>query len=107
MSNPELADEKLGEWEVTGDYPAGIANIPGVIRVDDVASPDRLRDLAEKRLSSSPHIMKGLRRFGKDAVAIATSHGKQIIVGVGVASLVTAATVTGIVLYKHKSRAKK
>lgn len=98
------------DWEQltnSAGYLAGIDKAPGTVKIDDVANPLGLQQIAEDRINGSPHLLKEAKRRGKDIVAFATSHGREIIVGAGVASLVTAATAGGIILYKHRYRRKK
>lgn len=89
---------------VYGDFPANINLMPGSIRIDDVANPNGLAEKARGHLKASPHILEDAKRLGKDLVAYSSSHGKEIIIGVGVASVITAATASGIIIYKHRHR---
>lgn len=97
-----------GEELVTSaGYPPGIEGIPGAVRIDDVANPIGLFEFASGYVRQNRIIMRLAKKGGKDVVAFATSHGREIIIGVGVASIVTAATAGGIILYKHRQRRKK
>lgn len=83
--------------EIYGEYPANIAEMPGAIKVDDV--PHRLLLEAEARnyLARFPELTTRARGLGQDLVAFASGHGKEIIIGVGVASAITG----GVILYRH------
>lgn len=97
-----------GEELVTSaGYPPGIEGIPGAVRIDDVANPIGLFEIARDYISQNRLIMRLAKKRGKDMVAFATSHGREIIIGAGVASIVTAATAGGIILYKHRHRKRK
>lgn len=91
----------LESW---GEAPANIDTVPGAIKIDDVAHLHNLDSESKKHLLKNPEILEGAQRFGKDLVAYTSSHGKEIIIGIGVAAAVT---VGGVVLYKHLPGAKK
>jgi len=89
--------------EQYGEYPPNLEHMPGAIKVDDVAHKALLEQEATQYLAKFPQIKRGAQRLGKDLVAFASAHGKEIIVGVGVASAITG----GVILYKHPARKQK
>lgn len=93
-----MTELALGYEEVYGDYPAGIEAIGGNIKIDGVPNPINLREKAEEYLNGKPEVVRGAKRLKKDIVALASCHGREILVGVGVASMVTAGA---IVLYRR------
>lgn len=93
------------EGEIVGDYPANIHIIPGAISVDSVASTKGLVEGVKQKLGEHPDIMREARRLGKDVVGLVRSHGKEIIIGAGVASLAIGVAATGaVVMHRHRRR---
>ncbi len=92
------------EMEIVGDYPPNLKMIPGVMLVDTIASPNGLEKAVDEKLRQHPHVLEEAKRLGKDVVGLATSHGKQIFIGVGVASsvIVVAAATRAIFMHIHK-----
>ena len=91
------------EEEVYGEYPPNISHIPGAIKVDRVPHRLLLATEAQKYLAQFPELQDRARQAGKDLVAFASAHGKEIIIGVGVASALTG----GVILYRHTPIRKK
>jgi hypothetical protein len=89
--------------ELYGEYPPNLEQMPGAIKVDDVAHKALLEHEAAQYLAKFPQIKLAAQRLGKDLVAFASAHGKEILVGVGVASAVTG----GVILYRHPPRKRK
>jgi hypothetical protein len=83
--------------EIYGEYPANINEMPGAIKVDDVPHRILLEVEARNYLARFPDLKLRARGVGQDLVAFASSHGKEIIIGVGVASAITG----GVILYRH------
>ena len=86
--------------EIHGEYPANIAAMPGAIKVDDVAHRILLESEARNYLARFPDLKLRAKGLGQDLVAYASSHGKEIIIGVGVAGAITG----GVILYRHPRR---
>ena len=79
-----------------------LENMPGEIKITDVpgvTNPDHIRDAADNFLQDKPHITNAIIQYGKDAVAMATSRGVMLYVGVGVASL--AAIAGGVLIWRQ------
>jgi hypothetical protein len=89
--------------EIYGEYPANIDTMPGAIKVDDVPHRILLEEEARNYLDRFPELKTRARGLGKDLVAFASGHGKEIIIGVGVASAITG----GVILYRHPRGRKK
>jgi len=89
--------------EIYGEYPANIDEMPGAIKVDDVAHRILLEVEARNYLDRFPDLKLRARGLGQDLVAFASSHGKEIIIGVGVASAITG----GVILYRHPRRRRR
>jgi hypothetical protein len=98
-SEPGLADLFV-EGQIHGECPAYIRHLPGAIKVDDVADRHALEREARKYLATFPDLRSTAQRLGKDLVAFASAYGKEIVVGVGIASAITG----GVVLYRHPAR---
>jgi hypothetical protein len=92
------------EDEIYGEYPANIEHMPGAIKVDDVAHRQMLEQEARNYLAAFPHIKRRAERLGQDLVAFTSAHGKEILIGVGVAS---AAITGGVILYRHPVKRRK
>jgi hypothetical protein len=84
--------------EFYGEYPANISHLPGAIKVDAVAHRLLLAQEARKYLTKFPDLRVQAERLGKDLVAFTSSHGNEIIIGIGVASTLTG----GVILYRHR-----
>ncbi len=78
--------------------------MPGEGMIDDVANPFGLEEKVAAHLEAHPTILEQAKEKGKDVIAFTSSNGKRIIIGVGVAALVSGAVITGIVIYKHTHR---
>ena len=88
--------------DVFGEYPAYIDQMPGAIKIDEVPHRLLLAEQAKQYLANVPELQQRARQAGKDLVAIVSAHGKEIIIGVGVASVLTG----GVILYRHPRRKK-
>lgn len=89
----ELPDEA---W---GDVPEGVAQIPGVIQVQESPDMTALEDNARGYLAEHPEIMERARKLGHDIVA----HRTEIMFGTGLA----ASIIGGIVLFRYTRKLKK
>lgn len=93
---------KEQENEAWGDYPSN--DVPGEILVDGVANPLHLREMVSEYLLNNRNILKGAKAHGQDIVAFAASHGKVLIIGVGVAGVLAG----GLIIYpRWKARRQK
>jgi len=90
------------EDEVHGEYPANIALMPGAIKVDGVAHCPSLAHEAANYLVRFPHVKTQAQQCGKDLVAFTSAHGKDILVGIGIAYAIRG----GIILYRHPAASK-
>lgn len=79
--------------------------LPGEIHVADEIQPEKTEELAREYLNNRPEILNGAHKYGQDLVAFSSSHGTEILVGVGIATL--ASIVSGIVLFSAHSENKK
>lgn len=95
------------EQEVHGDYPPNLENLSGSIKLDSVPNPHNLKEIALGYLENSPNILKEARRLKKDVVAYASCHGREIMIGVGIASLVTGVTTSAVIIYRHRRKSDK
>lgn len=77
------------------------------MRIDDVPNPDidKLKSAAESYLLNRRDMLKSVRSAGKEIVAFSTSHGKMIMVGVGVTATLVAG---GVIIYpRWKARRQR
>lgn len=87
-----------------------IDHMPGEIKITDVPGithPDKIKDAADKFLQDKPYITNAIIRYGKDAVAMATSRGIMLYVGIGVATLASAGGAVLIWKKLHKQEPSK
>lgn len=85
--------------EAWGDVPEGVAQIPGVIQVQETPNMATLEDNAREYLSEHPEIMERARKLGHDIIA----HRTEIMFGAGLA----ASIIGSIVLFRYSRKRKR
>ncbi|MCR4324614.1 MAG: hypothetical protein NUV69_02920 [Candidatus Curtissbacteria bacterium] len=91
------------ERKTSQTLPVLHALVPGEILVqsrDDVSHVDNLKQDAQNYLDGQPGILDHAKEKGKDIIARTSSHGKVILIGVGVAAF--AGTAGAILIYRHE-----
>jgi len=90
------------DLEHRADNPPELLGMPGEISITGVPGiiqPEEIQDITDRVLEDRPHITNAIIRYGKDAVAMATSRGVMLYVGIGVATLATIAG--GVLIWRH------
>jgi hypothetical protein len=100
--SPEVPQEDRDY--VLGESPPDLHMMPGSIFLDTKPTPDGMEELARARLEKDPGILEHAKARGADIVTFAKAHGREITIGVGVA---TAAGIIGKVLYEHHKSSKE
>lgn len=97
---------KEREDESWGDSPPG--DVPGEIRIDDVANPAGLRKKAYEFLKRKRDILKGAKKAGHEIIATASCNGRVMIVGVRVIGAAGVVAAGALVIYpRWKARQQR
>lgn len=103
MHELERPEEDQFDELVHGDHPPDLENMPGVIQIDNISVPRGLRGRARMFLRQHQEdILKEARARRQDLVARVTEHGREIVIGVGVAGV-----IAGVVFLKYTQHRRR